>query len=327
MKVMLLANRPNLTTRLKRFRETLDELGYEVIVPHFDTINWERVAKEANAAIKKERPDVVHVFNVPDVIYRNLPKLKGSYFDKLIYDYRSPWGLSVQMSFGYPGRVFAEHFEKKLAISADVITTVNTPLEEKLRSYDGAEKKDIYVVPNYPPKSFIEADGSEGLGDEAIIFVGRICRKEGIKNLMRIAKKFPDEEVWIVGGGHFAWWHLRKMPENVKAFGWQPHEKIPSLVRRAKMCLVTISDSPITPYATDRSVLKVSEYLNLGKLVIASGITKEGDRKNLIVVKSSQLEDTVGRYLHQKPEKLKVEDFRLWEGNRETIREAYEGLW
>ncbi|MFA5577912.1 MAG: glycosyltransferase [Methanothrix sp.] len=326
MRLMLLANRPNMTIRLKKFQETLGELGYEVIVPHFDTMNWERVAREANAVIKKERPDVVQVFNVPDMIYRNIPKMKGSYFDKLIYDYRSPWGLSVQMSFGYPGRIFGEHFERKLAINADAITTVNTPLEEKLRSYDGAGKKEIYVIPNYPTKKFIQKGESEGLGDEAIIFVGRICRKEGIKNLLRVAKKVPDEEIWIVGGSPFAWWHLRKMPKNVKAFGWQPHEKIPSLVRRAKMCLVTINDTTMTPYLTDRSVLKVSEYLNLGKLVIASGITKEEDRKNLIVVKSSHLEDAVCEYLNQKPEPLRDEDYRLWEDNRETIREVYEGL-
>lgn len=72
--------------------------------------------------------------------------------------------------------------------------------------------------------------------------------------------------------------------------------------------------------------MKVSEYLNLGKLVIASGITKEEDRKNLIVVKSSHLEDAVCEYLNQKPEPLRDEDYRLWEDNRETIREVYEGL-
>ncbi len=326
MRTMLLANRPNLTIRLKRFRETLEELGYEVIVPHFDTVNWEQVAREAKAAIMKERPDVVHVFNVPDVIYRNLPELKGSYFDKLIYDYRSPWGLELQMSFGYPGRVFGEHFERKLAASSDAITTVNSPLEEKLRSYDDTGKKDFYVIPNYPPKKFVEMGKAEAPGDEAIIFVGRISRQEGIGNLMRVAKKYPDEEIWIVGGGHFAWWHLRKKPNNIKVFGWQPHEKVPSLVRRSKLCLVTMNDSLMTPYFTDRSVWKLSEYLNLGKLVIASGITKEGDRKNLIVTKSSHLEDAVGEYLHRKPERLKEDDYRLWEGNRETIREVYEGL-
>ena len=327
MRSMLLANRPDLTIRLKRFRETLEGLGYEVIVPHFDTVNWEQVAKEAKAVIMKERPDVVHVFNVPDVIYRNLPELKGSYFDKLIYDYRSPWGLELQMSFGPPGRIFGEYFERKLAASSDAITTVNSPLEEKLRSYDGAGKKDIYVISNYPLKKFVEMGKAEAPGDEAIIFVGRISKQEGISNLIRVAKKYPDETIWVVGDGHFAWWHLRKKPNNMKIFGRQPHEKVPSLVRRSKLCLVTMNDSVMTPYFTDRSVWKLSEYLNLEKLVVASGITKEGDRKNLVVTKSSQLEDTVGEYLGQKPEKLKEGDYRLWEGNREIIREVYERLW
>ena len=327
MKVLLLANQPEKTTRLQMFRGTLEGLGYEVAVPTFDTINWVKIARQAAKVVKSERPDVVHVFNVPDVIYRNLPKLRGSYFDKLIYDYRSPWGVEMQMTFGAPGKIVGEHFEKMLAASADAITTVNTPLGEKVKSYKGAEGKDLHVVPNYPSRSFIEMGRDVDLGNEAMIFVGRISKQEGMKNLMKIVQNFPDEEIWIVGDGPFAKWHLRKKHTNAKILGWQPHDEVARLVRRAKLCLITMNETILTPYATDKSVWKLNEYLNLGKLVIASGVTKEEDRKNLVVVKSSRLEEAIGEHLHQKPEILKEGDYRFWDMNREAIRDVYEGLW
>ena len=330
MKVLLLANQPEKTTRLQMFRGTLEGLGYEVAVPTFDTINWVKIARQAAKVVKSERPDVVHVFNVPDVIYRNLPKLGESHFDKLIYDYRSPWGVEMQMTFRTPGKIVGEHFEKKLAKSADAITTVNTPLGEKVKSYKGAEGKVVHEVPNYPSRSFnqIKNGGKDedGSVDGAITFVGRVCKQEGIDKFLSVAKKFPDEEFWIVGSGPFSWWYFLKKYDNVKVLGWQPHEEVARLVRRAKLCLIPREENVLTPYATDKSVWKLNEYLNLGKLVVASGVTKEENRKNLVVVKSSRLEEAIGEHLHQKPEILKEGDYRFWDMNREAIRDVYEGL-
>ena len=328
MKVLLLANQPQITTRLKMFRGTLEEMGYEVVVPTFNTINWEKIARQATKVVKSERPDVVHVFNVPDVIYRNLPKLRGSYFQKMIYDYRSPWAVELQITFGPLGRIIGEHFERRLAASADAITTVNAPLGEMVGSYRSAEENVVFEIPNYPSRSFnqVEDDGKDD-GGGAITFVGRVWKLEGVDKLVSVAKKLPEEEFWIIGDGPFSWWYLFRKPENVKFLGWQPHEEVARLVKRAKLCLIPREENLLTPYATDKSVWKLNEYLNLGKLVIASGITQEEDRKNLVVVKSSQLEAVIRDHLHQKPDGLREEDYRFWDMNRETIREVYEGLW
>src|SRR5512141_1792539 len=88
MRILLLSNQPERTTRLMMFKGTLEKLGYDVIVPRFSTRSWLGVASETKRALQKEKPGVVHLFNVPDVIYHNIGKLKGSCFQKLIYDYR-----------------------------------------------------------------------------------------------------------------------------------------------------------------------------------------------------------------------------------------------
>lgn len=330
MKVLLLANQPERTTRLKMFEGTLKSLDYEVIVPSFSTRNWIKIAIQARKIAKEIKPDVVHIFNVPDIIYHGFGNLRGEGFKKLIYDYRSPWGIETQQTLGAPGRIFGEYFEKELAESADAITTVNSPLAKKVKEY--ASKKEVHIIPNYPSRSFSkivdESAGSEDI-DEAkkpIIFIGRVCTQEGIEKLLETAKAIPSQEFWIVGGGPFAWWYLWRKPENVKELGWQPHDKIPGLVKLAKLCLIPREENEITPYSTDKSIWKLNEYLNMGKLVVASGISREEPRRNLVIVKNSQLKDAIIGHLNDKPQKLQEKDYKYWDMNTEAIRGVYESL-
>lgn len=330
MRIMLLSNQPERTTRLMMFKGTLEGQGYEVIVPRFTARGWLGVAREAKSVLRKERPDVVHLFNVPDIIYHNLGKLKGSSFHKLIYDYRSPWGVELQMTFGPLARPAGEHFEREMAGIADAITAVNRPLAEKVKSYQGAKGKPLFIVPNYPARSFLEerkmAD-DEGIADEgAIIFIGRISRQEGISNLLHLIRDIPEERFWIIGDGPFSRWYLRSLPANARFFGWQPHERVAGLISKAKICLIPHGETLLTPYATDKSVWKLNEYLMLGKIVVASGVTMEEKRKNLLVVKSSQLVPAVKENLMREPEPLGPDDYRFWDMNYRVIQEVYESL-
>ncbi len=331
MKVLLLANQPERTTRLRMFEGTLNDLGYEVVVPRFNTRNWISIAGLARKVALAERPDVVHIFNVPDIIYHNFPNIRGEAFKKLIYDYRSPWGLELQQTFGAPGKAFGERFERELAKAADIITTVNRPLGEKARSF--APEKEPHVIPNYPLRSFSESKDIESVTQDAsdddkapIIFIGRVCTQEGIQKLLEVAIAIPGQEFWIVGGGPFAWWYLRNKPANVKDMGWQPHEKVAGFVRKAKLCLIPREESVITSYSTDKSVWKLNEYLNMGKLVVASGISREEPRKNLIIVESARLKEAILEHLDDKPQKMREEDYKYWDSNTEAIREVYESL-
>lgn len=332
MRVLLLSNQPERTTRLLMFRGTLEGLGYDAVVPKFSTRSWLGVAKEAREAIKREKPDVVHLFNVPDIIYHGISKLKGECFGKLIYDYRSPWGVELQMAFGPAARVVGERFERELAAGADVITAVNRPLADKVGSYREAAGKPLFIVPNYPARDFLErsekpSEEDADLPDErAVLFMGRISRQEGIGNLLRLIREIPEEKFWIIGDGPFSWWYLRDLPANVRFFGWQPHDRVAGLIRKAKLCLIPHGETLLTPFATDRSVWKLNEYLSLGKIVVASGVTQEEKRKNLVVVKRSELKEAVLENLKREPERLREEDYRFWDRNDKTIKEIYEGL-
>ena len=80
MRILLLSNQPERTTRLMMFRGTLESRDTMSSCPGSATRSWLGVAREARQALQKEKPDVVHLFNVPDIIYHGLGKLKGSCF-------------------------------------------------------------------------------------------------------------------------------------------------------------------------------------------------------------------------------------------------------
>ncbi|VVB72567.1 Glycosyl transferases group 1 [uncultured archaeon] len=332
MKVLLLANQPEKTTRLKLFGKTLESQGHEVVVPFYGTRNWITIAMRVKQAVKKERPDAVHLFNVPDLIYHGLPKLKGPYFRHLIYDYRSPWAIETGITFGPLARKICEGFENELAEGADILTSPNEPMGRKVSSYPGGSNKPLFIVPNYPPKKFQTYADTEDRAERpkedegAIIFVGRISRQEGIGNLLRLARKMPEERFWIVGDGPFARFYLRNMPKNVRFFGWQPQQKVAELVSRARICLIIPDETEITPYATEKSIWKLNQYLSLGKIVIATGISPEEKRKNLFVVNPEEMEQAIRNYKDSKPEKLTGQDKHCWEQNDSTIRQIYERL-
>lgn len=329
MRILLLSNQPERTTRLMMFKATLESQGQQVIVPQFSSRGWLQIARETKQLLQKERPDVVHLFNVPDIIFHGLGKLKGSSYGKLIYDYRSPWGVELQMSFGPLARPAGEYFERGLARAADVITAVNRPLADKVMSYVPEKKKPLFIVNNYPTRSFLQkskTSGSSEANGKPIVFMGRISRQEGIGNLIRLIRDIPEQTFWIIGDGPFSRWYLRDLPKNARFFGWQPHDKVAGLISQARICLIPHSESLLTPYATDRSVWKLNEYLVMGKTVVASGVTLEEKRKNLVVVKREKLEEAVRESLKHEPEKLATEDYRFWDRNDRTIREVYESL-
>ncbi|MDD4651480.1 MAG: glycosyltransferase [Methanothrix sp.] len=329
MRILLLSNQPERTTRLMMFKATLESQGQQVIVPQFSSRGWLQIARETKQLLQRERPDVVHLFNVPDIIFHGLGKLKGSSYGKLIYDYRSPWGVELQMSFGPLARPAGEYFERELARAADAITAVNRPLAEKVMSYVPEKKKSLFIVNNYPTRSFLQKSRTSESSEadrKPIVFMGRISRQEGIGNLIRLIRDIPEQTFWIIGDGPFSRWYLRDLPKNARFFGWQPHDKVAGLISQARICLIPHSESLLTPYATDRSVWKLNEYLVMGKTVVASGVTLEEKRKNLVVVKREKLEEAVRDSLRREPEKLLDEDYRFWDRNDRTIREVYESL-
>ena len=118
---------------------------------------------------------------------------------------------------GRLARMAGERFERELARSADLITAVNRPLADKVSTYIRAKEKPLFIVNNYPARSFLEKSREKAAiastEEKPLVFMGRISRQEGIGNLLRLIRGIPDQTFWIIGDGPFSQWHLRRFAQ------------------------------------------------------------------------------------------------------------------
>ena len=147
--------------------------------------------------------------------------------------------------------------------------------------------------------------------------------EEGSYGLKKLVTAIDDLDIWIVGEGP----ELSKIPRktNVKFFGWQPYGKALGIAEKADISIIPRKETIATKYYTDKNLWKVNECLNLGVKVVASGIIKEEERKNLVVTKFNELLETLKVEILKKPEQLEAGDYRFWEDRcAPIVKEVYE---
>jgi glycosyltransferase involved in cell wall biosynthesis len=326
MTVLLLSNDSQNATRVKNFAWSLEQEGYDVAVPYFNTRNWFSIRRQSEKIIEKVRPDVVHLFNVPDFIYSNIPRMKErGLFLKLVYDYRSPWGIETGMLFGdgvlsSVTRNVCERYEKFIAGAADMITSPNQPMVDKALQYHDVPGE---IVPNYPIEKYWAPEGTEVPCEGYVLYIGRLSNAEGVKNIPILAETFKEQVFVVVGDGP-----LKRLVansganSNIRYIGWQDSYSIMRFIAMAGVCLVPRDSNDLTPFATDRSIWKLTEYLNLGKTVAASGITPEGYRKNLHC--SGDIVTATGEALTAKNEPISEADKRYWSLDLKVLDRIYQ---
>ena len=115
--------------------------------------------------------------------------------------------------------------------------------------------------------------------------------------------------------------------ENVKFFGWQPNDALQQYIMASDVCIAFYGENPLARFLTDKSLMKINEYLNLGRSVVATGMMAEESRKNLTITDSANLSNAIRESLRTEPQKLDASDYRLWELQCEkTVREIYGKL-
>jgi len=210
--------------------------------------------------------------NIPDIVYILYPILRRNY----VYDRRSPWSKEVILEYGFKifGKI-AEIIERFLIKHAKCIAVASTPLK-----FEFNYEKPVYVVPNYPEKSFsLSGKQRNNVGKgKILLYVGKLSIVEGTDILLKVARKLCNSEtqLWIVGDGplkHMVKTIAEKCP-NVKWFGWLSRDKVKELISLADYCLVPRHKTRYSIFYNHEGVQKIGEYLALKKPVIACGIAK-----------------------------------------------------
>ncbi len=267
------------------------------------------------------KTDILHIFNAPDFIH--VPSLLKRV--KLCYDYRSNY--SEKLRYSYP-RVapFAKLVETALARRADVVTTVNQILAERLSKTSNSP---IFVVPNYPAKTFRPKQARTktrkllGLEERSMaLFAGSLTFTYDFDLLFASASKLPEVSFIIAGEGPNRIKLEQRAPANVRFLGGLPRSEMPDIIEASDVCLVPIRSYAVPTVHNDQDVWKITEAAALRKPIVASGV-----RPSSQYYLASSPEDFVRGITLALGGEISPPEPRFWEDFSEpALLDAYETL-
>ncbi len=343
-RVLLIGCEPARMIRLRRTFRSLRELGVSVKVlkPYTTPRGRPRVLKGIirylviTLQIALTKADIYHFNNIPDIVGISLLWKKGV----MIYDVRSPWFSSIKETIGLdPLWRIAGLIERIMTRGADLVITANRPLAARARRW-GAQK--VVMVPNYPPSDFRPTRTREnirttlGLGDApTVLYLGKLSKLEGSDLIKRIILKtcraLPTVKFLIVGDGpqkdSLESFIVKKdLVDRVVMVGWIRHDEIADYVSAADICLLPRKWTSFSEYTAPENILKVGEYLALGKPVVASkmgGFATSGFP--VIPVEPSRMADAVIEFLLNP---IPVEDTMrpTWDISHHLLEKIYTTL-
>lgn len=218
---------------------------------------WE---KQIRKFVKENKIDVLHIHDLPlsDIGV----KLKKEMGIKLVCDqheYFSNWIYETAHYNTFLGKIVAslsnwQKYEEKNLREADIVMTVEKPLEEEyIENYPSLKDK-IISIPNTPSKNIfdlgkVNQEIVEKYKDDFVIFYqGKIDILRGISTVVNalpeLAKKIPN--IKLVLAGKFAKnCDPVKDAENIGVsqyvdfVGWQPLELLPSFMAASNIGIFT----------------------------------------------------------------------------------------
>lgn len=252
-------------------------------------------------ALKAGKIDVIITTSPPPLISIAgwiIAKYKGA---KLVYDVRDIWpDVALEMGSFAENSIYCKIFEKIARFMykhSDWITTVSPGKVEKIKNHisnaDG-DKGGISHIDKVKlvGNGFDERVQNNSIDDELIqkyhldeqftcVYVGNIGLAQGLEALLDMAEQSKHKEVQFLLFGKGAEKDMleQKAKErglnNVRFCGVLPHEKVYTLLSKAKMSFISLKNSNMK----DSIPTKVYEALGIGCPVL---LVAEGDSCNIV---------------------------------------------
>lgn len=277
IKVVLAAQNPEKVTRLINIRLSLEK---KYNVQTLEPLTKIRKLGKVPSAIFRYCTyafqeyfvgcNVMHLFSSPDFIHI-LSLVKDV---QICYDYRSNY--SEKLKSQHPKfAVHARSIEKKLFNKAKVVLTVNDILAERITTITNSP---IYIVPNFPKKSFkpsrkIDVVKKELRIDTPIaLFVGNISSTYDFDLIFRSAIELKGVTFIIIGSGKPLRILKENSPDNVRFLGLKSNNIIADYINASDVCLAPIRSYSSNIVSNDQDVWKVGEYAALQKPIVATNL-------------------------------------------------------
>lgn len=296
--------------------------------------------------------DLIQICNPPDVlVFAALPfKLLGK---KIIFDQHdlSPEIYAVRRPDGERGFVyrvllFLEHLTYRLS---DVTIGITQSVCDIARSRGRIRPENLFLVRNGPdPRSFAGARADDSLrkGKRFLVsYVGMMGPQDGVDVLMRCVRILVEEfhrtdfHVHLVGGGTqltSLQQYARELgvDDYVTFTGMQAYDEVVKAVASADLC---VCPDPKTPMNDRANLVKVSEYMCLGKPVVCFDLTEVrfSAADAALYAEPGNERDFAAKihYLLENPDERtrlggigarRVRELLSWEHSKEALSAAYD---
>jgi glycosyltransferase involved in cell wall biosynthesis len=223
---------------------------------------------------------VVHIHNPPDAFF-----LAGAAFRlagrQVVFDHHDLGPELVKVKFRRRPLVTASRAAERLTFAAAThVLAANESHAEVARTRGGKRTEQVTVVRNGPPAEWtrLPVKVRPGrLSPVQLVFLGTVSEQDGVDLLAEILGRLRDRtppvaaRLTIIGDGGgraeleraLSRWGVA---DQVTITGWVESSQVPELIQEADVCL---DPAPGTELNQRSTMIKLAEYLALGKPVVA----------------------------------------------------------
>lgn len=292
---------------------------------------------------------IVHLHNPPDTLFPAAAAFRMA-GRRVIFDHHDLTPETIEVKFG-PGRLagLARFCERLTFALANHVLATNASYAEIACARGGKSPSDVTIVRNAPPSAWtrLPVHGRDGeLRQVRLAYAGTISAQDGVDGLAPVLAGLAlldppvDASLTIVGEGDArpaleAAFASYGVADRVTFTGWVALEQVPVLLEDADVC---VEPAPATEVNQRSTMMKMAEYLALGKPVVAYDLLEArrtaGDAALLIapgdvdgfvkaiaqLARDPQLRLRLAREGRQRAQEL------TWEHSEEALLKAYASL-
>jgi len=240
-------------------------------------LSWPFILK----VIIKERPDILHVYNPPDIVPMIVSLINRFFKIPYIFQMLDPGPESILSLRGLRSAeklvllALSKFMESIIMHHASGLITVNEVLKRRIietRKY--ISSKPFIAQYNVSSLTF-DTNNFKGLNNQNyILYIGTLSTDIlGLETLIRLFGSIWQKhrtKLFIVGDGPLRKRLIRQVKslsagEYIKLSGYVKPKKIPEYLKNAKLCILPYLDTILTRVSTPT---KLFEYISMGKAVV-----------------------------------------------------------
>lgn len=260
---------------------------------------------------------VLHIHNPPDIFFPAAALFRAA-GRKVVFDHHDLFPETVAIKFrSGPASRFASLCERLTFAAANHVIATNESYAEVARNRGGKSREEVTIVRNAPPAAWTKLplrvrDGE--LNTVRLAYVGAIAAQDGVGGLapvlagLRTGPNPIQAQLMIIGDGD-----ARKelqaeldrfgVADQVTFTGWIAQERIPQLLQDVDVC---VDPTPATDVNQRSTMIKLAEYLALGKPVVGYDLLEArrtaGDAALLVPPRDVEAFSRAVRHLARDPE-------------------------